>query len=264
MHSAATVGGRKSGLGIHDGEPGFSSAKLAAAITRGLMLAALSAVLLTASTASAQKPKITSISAVTAQQYQTITINGSGFGTVAPYTGDSDYIAFNDFTRNWESGYAPDGNTGYLIVNLWEDSQIVLGGFAGSYGENDWTLNIGDKIEIQVWNAQSGEGPAGKKGVVVAEETTTTLTSSPNPSTYGEAVTFTADIASSGGTPPDGEIVSFVEGKTVLGTGTLSGGSAQFTTSSLKVGTTSVTAVYGGDSVFRKSKSKPDKQVVQN
>jgi hypothetical protein len=44
----------------------------------------------------------------------------------------------------------------------------------------------------------------------------------------------------------------------------LSGGSAQFTTSTLKVGTTSVTAVYGGDSVFKKSKSKPDKQVVQN
>jgi hypothetical protein len=264
MHLAVTNGGAKHCLNISTVGRKFGSTKLAAAIRGVLMLAALSAVLLIASTASAQKPKITSVSKISAQQYQTITITGSGFGTQAAYTGDSDYIAFSDITRNWEAGYAPDGNTGYLIVNSWVDSQIVLGGFAGSYGENDWTLNIGDKVEIRVWNAQSGEGPASKMGVVVAEETTTTLTSSPNPSTYGEAVTFTADVASSGGTPPDGETVPFMEGKTVLGTGTLSGGSAQFTTSTLKVGTTSVTAVYGGDSVFKKSKSKPDKQVVQN
>lgn len=47
-----------------------------------------------------------------------------------------------------------------------------------------------------------------------------------------------------------------------LGTGTLSGGSATFTTSTLKVGTTSVTAVYGGDSNFAGSKSNVVKQVV--
>ena len=93
-----------------------------------------------------------------------------------------------------------------------------------------------------------------------ATKTTTTLTSAPNPSTYGEAVTFTAVVAPA---PPDGETVSFMKGKTVLGTGTLSGGTAIFVTSTLKVGTTSVTAVYGGDSNFKGSKSKPVKQVVE-
>jgi uncharacterized repeat protein (TIGR03803 family) len=91
-------------------------------------------------------------------------------------------------------------------------------------------------------------------------KTTTTLTSSPNPSTYGEAVTFTATVAPA---PPDGETVSFMKGKTVLGTGTLSSGSATFTTSTLKVGTTAVTAVYAGDSNFAGSKSKAVKQVVE-
>jgi hypothetical protein len=43
----------------------------------------------------------------------------------------------------------------------------------------------------------------------------------------------------------------------------LSGGTAAFATSTLKVGTTSVAAVYGGDSNFNGSKSKPVKQVVE-
>ena len=47
-----------------------------------------------------------------------------------------------------------------------------------------------------------------------------------------------------------------------MGTGTLSGGSASFTTSALKVGTTTVTAVYGGDSNFAASTSKAVNQVV--
>jgi hypothetical protein len=96
----------------------------------------------------------------------------------------------------------------------------------------------------------------------VLAETNTTLSSSPNPSTYGQPVTFTAVVASQSGAPPNGEIVSFMKGKTVLGTGALSDGSASLTTSTLKVGTTSVTAVYGGDSNFAGSKSMALKQVV--
>jgi len=94
-------------------------------------------------------------------------------------------------------------------------------------------------------------------------KTTTTLTSSPNPSTYGQAVTFTAAVSSSIGAPPDGETVSFMKGTTVLGKGTLSGGTATFTTSTLKVGTTAVKAVYDGDSNFAGSTSKAVKQVVE-
>jgi hypothetical protein len=93
--------------------------------------------------------------------------------------------------------------------------------------------------------------------------TTTTLTSSPNPSNQGEAVTFTALVSSSQGSPADGEIVSFMKGKIVLGTGTLSSGTATFTTSSLPVGKNKITASYGGDSNFAGSGSNKIKQVVQ-
>jgi Bacterial Ig-like domain (group 3)/Beta-propeller repeat len=92
--------------------------------------------------------------------------------------------------------------------------------------------------------------------------TTTALLSSLNPSTYGQAVTLTAVVSSSVGAPPDGETVTFKKGTTVLGTGTLSGGSASFTTSTLKAGTNSITAAYGGDSNFNGSTSKAVSQVV--
>jgi len=100
------------------------------------------------------------------------------------------------------------------------------------------------------------------KQVVTKITTATTLSSSPNPSTSGQAVTFTASVSSSAGAPPDGETVTFKESATVLGTGTLSGGSASYTTSALPVGTNAIKAVYGGDTVFATSTSNVVKQVV--
>jgi len=115
-------------------------------------------------------------------------------------------------------------------------------------------------------------GPVGKGATLVGcgtvfkltppTATTTTLTSSLNPSTYGQAVTSTAEVTSKAGTPPDGGTVSFMKGTTVLGTGTLSGGSASFTTSTLKVGANAIKAVYAGDSNFASSTSKAVSQVV--
>jgi hypothetical protein len=91
-----------------------------------------------------------------------------------------------------------------------------------------------------------------------ATVTTTVLTSSPNPSTHGEAVTFTATVSSSAGAPPDGEVVVFEP----IGQSTLSGGVATYTTSALKVGTHAVTAVYEGDLNFITSRSNVVDQVV--
>jgi hypothetical protein len=54
-----------------------------------------------------------------------------------------------------------------------------------------------------------------------------------------------------------------MKGKTTLGTGLLSGGSASFTTSTLPVGKNPITAVYPGDSNLATSTSKAVKQVVK-
>jgi hypothetical protein len=81
--------------------------------------------------------------------------------------------------------------------------------------------------------------------------TTTTLVSSLNPAAVGANVTFTATVSTTGSNPPTGT-VTFYNGSTSIGTGTLAtvGGAqvATLTTSSLPAGSDSITAVYGGDS----------------
>jgi hypothetical protein len=73
--------------------------------------------------------------------------------------------------------------------------------------------------------------------------TTTALSSSKNPSSFGQSVTFTAKVT---GFSPTGT-VTFFDGGTQIGTGRLAVSTATFTTSSLAVGSHSITAKYGGD-----------------
>ena len=73
--------------------------------------------------------------------------------------------------------------------------------------------------------------------------TATTLSSSQNPSTFGQSVTFTAVVT---GTSPTGT-VTFLDGSTPIGTATLAAGIATLTTSSLATGSHFMTAKYGGD-----------------
>ncbi|HWE63246.1 MAG TPA: DUF4082 domain-containing protein, partial [Chloroflexota bacterium] len=90
--------------------------------------------------------------------------------------------------------------------------------------------------------------------------TTTTLSSSLNPSTSGQSVTFTAHVTSASGTPTG--TVSFRDNGTQIGTGTLASGSTTFATSSLAVGSHPITAVYLGATGFAGSTSTTVSQVV--
>jgi hypothetical protein len=69
-----------------------------------------------------------------------------------------------------------------------------------------------------------------------------TITSSVNPSTLGQSVTFTATVTSSSNTPAG--TVQFLDGSTAMGTVTLANGSATWTTSTLTAGQHTITAVY--------------------
>ncbi len=98
--------------------------------------------------------------------------------------------------------------------------------------------------------------------------TTLSLGSTPNPSSvWGQGVTFTATVApvSPGAGTPTG-MVTFSDGNSVLGTGTLSTSngvtSATFTTASLAVGGHPITASYGGDGNFGNSTSQTLSQTV--
>src|SRR5262249_27340669 len=84
---------------------------------------------------------------------------------------------------------------------------------------------------------------------------TTTLGTAASPSTFGQAVTFSVTVAAAtpGAEVPSGS-VTFKDGTTTLGTGTLSTSNgttvATFTTSSLGVGAHAITASYNGDGNF--------------
>ncbi|MGB8010684.1 MAG: Ig-like domain repeat protein [Terriglobales bacterium] len=90
----------------------------------------------------------------------------------------------------------------------------------------------------------------------------TALKSSENPSVSGQAVTFTATVSSIAGPPPDGELIAFKLGATVIGEGALSNGVASFTTSSLAVGKHNISATYPGDANYAAAKSAVVAQVV--
>ena len=101
------------------------------------------------------------------------------------------------------------------------------------------------------------------KQTVGRASTETVLTSSSNPSTYGQSVTFMASVsavAPGAGTPSG--TVTFKDGNKVLGTGNLVGGVATLTISFLSSGTHSIKAACGGSSAFKSSASAVLSQVV--
>ena len=75
------------------------------------------------------------------------------------------------------------------------------------------------------------------------------LASSLNPSKQGQAVKFTATLTSNGGLP-NGQTVTFSYNGNPLGTGTISGGKATLSTTTLPVGRYVVSASYAGDANY--------------
>jgi Bacterial Ig-like domain (group 3)/FG-GAP-like repeat len=86
------------------------------------------------------------------------------------------------------------------------------------------------------------------RGTSVTKETT-----SGSPSLVGQPVTFAAKVTSRYGPIQDGEIVTFIDGKTPLASVGLSGGSAVYTTSALSGGTHAIKATYAGDATLAPS-----------
>jgi len=99
---------------------------------------------------------------------------------------------------------------------------------------------------------------------VVPSSTVTLLTSNVNPSVVGQAVTFTASVATTGAFPsiPTGT-VTFFDGSTQIGTATLGAtGTGLFTTTQLALGTHPITVSYAGTTTLSPSVSAVYTQVV--
>jgi uncharacterized repeat protein (TIGR03803 family) len=140
----------------------------------------------------------------------------------------------------------------------------------GSYNEKIlWTFNFTNSAEpygsVILDNAGNLYGTTSTYGAfnggnvfrinMSVAPTKTTLSSSLDPSFYGQPVTLTATVNSKLGPPPDGETVTFMAGPNTLGTGRLTGGSASFTTSSFPAGAVQLAAIYFGDAQLNVSKS---------
>ena len=129
-----------------------------------------------------------------------------------------------------------------------------------------YTLPAGTAATNYNLRATYNDGPkfTGSTGTgtltVQKAATTTALTSSVNPSVFGQPVTFTATVTSAGGMPAGN--VQFKDGNQAIGTATLSGGVATLTRSNLAAGEHSITAVYVGNSNFDTSTSPVLTQTV--
>lgn len=126
----------------------------------------------------------------------------------------------------------------------------ALSTFTGTNGNGVWSL----------WVVDDATGDAGSIGggwcltFTTIAATTTTLTSSLNPSTAGQSVTFTATVTS-GGSPVTSGSVAFSDGGSPLGAPvSLAGdGTATLTTSALSVGSHTISAAYTGPAEFATS-----------
>ena len=107
-------------------------------------------------------PRIATVGAFEAAGTQTVYITGSCFGTGnTSSAADTAYFEITDHTKGW-SGCWTNGPGDLVTCNIfsWTNSEISFSGFAGYYGQGGWVVSNGDDIEVQVWNAQSGKGPA--------------------------------------------------------------------------------------------------------
>jgi uncharacterized repeat protein (TIGR03803 family) len=173
----------------------------------------------------------------------------TGCGTVYKIDTSNNTTVLHAFTGTNGDGTGPSGG-------LLQDTQGNLYGGTGG-GSTACSAPGGNGALV------TGCGTAFKLALPASiATTTTTLTSSQNPSVSGQTVTFTATVVASAGTMPDGETVTFMYGPILLGAGTLSGGTASFTTTALPLGTDSITVVYAGDPNFAGSQSNAVSQTV--
>jgi uncharacterized repeat protein (TIGR03803 family) len=158
------------------------------------------------------------------------------------------------------TGATPTGSVTF------KEGTTALGTATLANGQASLTTTFTKSGSVSIVASYSGDtnyNPANSsplKQVVKQYATSTALTSSLNPSTYGQPVTLTATVSSVGPTPTG--TVTFKNGSKSLGSATLSGGVAKITKSTLPAGTLTITATYNGDTANAKSTSPALTQVV--
>jgi hypothetical protein len=142
------------------------------------------------------------------------------------------------------------------------DGATVLGASAlaagsASFGATSLTQGTHTITAVYSGDANNTTSTSAAASQVVKAITSMVLISSLNPAVVGQSVVFTATVNSAAtGT------MQFLDGSTILGTGTVSSGVATFTTTSLAQGTHSISASYSGDTNYASTSSTPLTETV--
>lgn len=161
----------------------------------------------------------------------------SKFGTIP----DGGLVTFYDGTQVLGTSQLARGTAVYSTAALAAKNHVIKAIYSG-----DPIFKPSSGAVIQVVNKYS---------------TTTTLTSNPNPSRYGQTVTFSVQVTGAG-PMPTGK-VKFFDGTVGIGSAMLTGGIATLSKSKLSVGTHAISAQYLADPASDKSTSTIVNQVVQ-
>ena len=162
-------------------------------------------------------------------------------------------------------GGIPTGTVNFVANGEVIDTSILLPDGVATYTTT--ALPIGtDSIEA-VYSGDANNLPSSApilSELVNQDGTTVAAVSQQNPTVFGDLLTFSATVspADSAAGIPTGTI-TFYDGLAPLGTENLVSGAASFTTSSLEVGTHTITATYSGDADFLASTSPGIYETVQ-
>jgi len=175
----------------------------------------------------------------------------------------SEMVTFTATVSSSTSG-TPTGTVKFLDGTNPIGSAAANGSGVATFSTS--TLGVGTH-DITVSYAGDGNFTAstslGLNQVVQQGNTSAALISSANPSTIGQAVDLTATVTSAAGIVPTGT-VKFMDGTVLLGSSSLNAsGVAEFSSSTLVVGTHGLTAAYGGDTNSDASTSPVLNEVVQ-
>jgi trimeric autotransporter adhesin len=134
----------------------------------------------------------------------------------------------------------------------------ILSGTPTAAGISTFTIQVADAEATPATATASFSLTVAPQPARVGSDTV--LASSPPVPGVGMNVTLTATVTGQGGTPTG--TVTFYNGSTSIGAGSLSNGVATLTTSFASAGTVTLTAVYGGDANFIGSTSAPLTETV--
>jgi hypothetical protein len=164
-------------------------------------------------------------------------------------------------TVTWTYGTVPDGEAVTFF-----DGTIILGTGTTASGVATFTTSSLTLRTHAIKANYAGDAtfkPSSGTVTQIVNATSSALASSLNPSMYGQKITWTATVTSSGSTTPTGK-VNFAWGSHSIGTATLNaGGVAALARSDLNATSYPLTAVYLGDATHVGSASAILSQVVR-